>query len=630
MFQLFDENKIPTPTFLEAVKVESTNNELYYPRITGGILDGTSYRSNVNGARLEIFPDSEPTVGLQLLNSAGSNTFKALISGDNSGDIEIGDYSSDQGIFWDDSVKELYVEGNITVTGDITSSNYSGVSPYAGYFLDYSTGDLFANNITARGAIITGSGSTINGTYIDSLSVGKLSAGTITSKAITLAADSTDCYINSGKTDFTNTNAGFILGRDYSDSNTAKLYFGDSDKYINWDGTNLNATGINIERKFTAGEDLASGDVVCMIPDIDVTIISTKSTYVNNGSSSTNYGSAEYLHTDQYGAGYNRISLIDFSMTTVPAQEQILKAYIYLTVKTTANLGGVGTLVFNNITSAWDESTVTFNTKPTNDTDYTSTMTLPANPVPGTAYAVDVTNWLRAVKFGNITNYGLLTGIINSLNVPSDFQWHSDDQASEALRPYLVVYSTNDTDGKIYKAKTSDYFYCRNIIGVTKEAINTDATGIVTISGISDTLHSGNSGNSLYLSATSGNVVNNLTNAERAIMIGKKISETETLLDIQKLDIPIETQEDIPVTTAIYTLTEARWALMEVDITGGNHPTKMVVRIERGTESINTFTIGVPGAISWSTFTATWSGNSITTSQSGASTATVNKITFFT
>jgi len=80
---------------------------------------------------------------------------------------------------------------------------------------------------------------------IYSLSVAKLAAGTITSKAITLAVEdgTGDVYIAAGKTDFTNTDAGFILGIDDSDSDTPKFYIGDSSNYLNWDGTSLTIAG---------------------------------------------------------------------------------------------------------------------------------------------------------------------------------------------------------------------------------------------------------------------------------------------------------------------------------------------------------------------------------------------------
>jgi len=82
-------------------------------------------------------------------------------------------------------------------------------------------------------------GSVIDGTYVNALSVAKLTTGTISSKQITLEVSegSGDAYIAAGKTDFTNTDAGFILGIDDSDANKAKFYIGDSTYYFNWTGS---------------------------------------------------------------------------------------------------------------------------------------------------------------------------------------------------------------------------------------------------------------------------------------------------------------------------------------------------------------------------------------------------------
>jgi len=90
-----------------------------------------------------------------------------------------------------------------------------------------------------------GGGTVIKNANISDCAINKLTAGTISSKAITLAitAGTGDSYIAAGKTDFTNTNAGFILGLDDSDSDKAKFYIGDSTHYLNWTGAALNIYG---------------------------------------------------------------------------------------------------------------------------------------------------------------------------------------------------------------------------------------------------------------------------------------------------------------------------------------------------------------------------------------------------
>jgi len=101
-----------------------------------------------------------------------------------------------------------------------------------------SVNEFISNTAQIKDAIITNA-------KITSLEVSKLLAGTITSKTITLAITDTtgDAYIAAGKTDFTNTQSGFILGLDDSDSNLAKFYIGSSTVYLNWTGAALTVVG---------------------------------------------------------------------------------------------------------------------------------------------------------------------------------------------------------------------------------------------------------------------------------------------------------------------------------------------------------------------------------------------------
>ncbi len=123
------------------------------------------------------------------------------------------------------------------VAGFLQSSNF--VTGSTGWQIN-SDGNVEFDSGYFRGDI-----SAATGTFAGSLSVANLTAGTISSKAITLAvaAGIGDVYFNAGKTDFNNTVAGFILGLDDSDSDTAKFYIGSTTIYFNWDGSNLIVVG---------------------------------------------------------------------------------------------------------------------------------------------------------------------------------------------------------------------------------------------------------------------------------------------------------------------------------------------------------------------------------------------------
>ena len=79
---------------------------------------------------------------------------------------------------------------------------------------------------------------------INDLSVNKLTTGIIFSQTITLASSGTDCYLNSGKTDFTNAQSGFIIGVDYSDGSKPKFYIGDDATYFNYTGVGIAVKGV--------------------------------------------------------------------------------------------------------------------------------------------------------------------------------------------------------------------------------------------------------------------------------------------------------------------------------------------------------------------------------------------------
>ncbi len=116
---------------------------------------------------------------------------------------------------WAHASNTTKIDGGDIYTGTVTSG--------ALY-----TGELITVSAQIKDAIITNA-------KITALDIAKLTAGTITSKDIVLALTpgGGDVRIRSGKTDFGNTTAGFILGIDDSDGDKAKFEMGNATKYIN-------------------------------------------------------------------------------------------------------------------------------------------------------------------------------------------------------------------------------------------------------------------------------------------------------------------------------------------------------------------------------------------------------------
>lgn len=93
-----------------------------------------------------------------------------------------------------------------------------------------------SGNVTVAGDITATSG------YFQTVTLGKTgtASGTL---VLQLNDGGGDTYVAHGKTDFTNTDAGFIFGIDDSDGNKGKVYIGDSGTYLNWDGAGLAIKG---------------------------------------------------------------------------------------------------------------------------------------------------------------------------------------------------------------------------------------------------------------------------------------------------------------------------------------------------------------------------------------------------
>jgi hypothetical protein len=143
---------------------------------------GGTYDSAASGARVRIFPDTN--TGIQVIDDGGNDVFKALVGGTNVGDVIIGNWAGNQGMFYDKSA------GTFTFAGALQAP----------------TGTL----------------------------------GAITAAQITL---DTAGYIRGGQTDF-NTGTGFFLG--YSGSAYKFSVGNPSGDYMAWDGSNLRIGGAGL------------------------------------------------------------------------------------------------------------------------------------------------------------------------------------------------------------------------------------------------------------------------------------------------------------------------------------------------------------------------------------------------
>lgn len=214
---------------------------------TGGSLDGTS---TIGGRLASVLATAIDTSG-HFADSAISTATSTIITPFTfgvSGALQIGTYVN--GVSGDIKISPTGILGRDNAGATTFSINgTTGVAVLNGLVVGTNVG---LGTAQTAGQVTTIVGNTVTTSFVNalnitanSMSVAGLTAGSITSKAITLAiaGGTGDSYIAGGKTDFTNTENGFILGLDDSDSDKAKFYIGDSIHYLNWDATNLNVLG---------------------------------------------------------------------------------------------------------------------------------------------------------------------------------------------------------------------------------------------------------------------------------------------------------------------------------------------------------------------------------------------------
>lgn len=127
MSELFEDKIEETP---EAKDVESTEGkDILRPNIIGGSIEGTGYESAISGARIEIYPQNDQTIGTAIYDDAGAVVFRVLVGGTNVGDVVIGDYAGDEGIFYDKSAGTITFKGQgILSPTDLTDLTDGGAT----------------------------------------------------------------------------------------------------------------------------------------------------------------------------------------------------------------------------------------------------------------------------------------------------------------------------------------------------------------------------------------------------------------------------------------------------------------------------------------------------------------------
>ena len=223
----------------------------------GALYSGkNTFTDTTNGYRLGIDTDGDMklvigTTGSQLdwnVTTADTLTITGIIHVSSGGTIAGFDIGSD---YIRDVANSFGLASTVTGADDVR----------------FWAGDTFANRATAafrvtEAGVITATSATITG--VINATSGKFGTATnywsVGSSGLTATSASTDVIINYGKTDFDNTQTGFILGYDFS-ALLPKFYIGTTTAYFNFTGSAVSIRGAAVDyptmTNLQAGSEIA-------------------------------------------------------------------------------------------------------------------------------------------------------------------------------------------------------------------------------------------------------------------------------------------------------------------------------------------------------------------------------------
>jgi hypothetical protein len=429
--------------------------------------------------------------------------------------------------------------------------------------LESVTEDVLADEAVTASKVTTGElitlaaqikDATIVDAHIANLSVSKLTAGTIASQAIALATTVSqgDVYIAGGNNiEFTYWTGGddeggaVILGIDQSDGNKGKFFAGNyyTNKYLRFDGENTDATGIRYIDVYTAGETIEAGEPVSLghgqaygfetqyngfdfaqiaerVPDTCYYPVSA-----------INVGLERPISTT-----YKKWGLVNFSLNDWP--ENFYDFFVYLYCTTGAVGGDSMDVTVYPITSAWDPTTVTWNTKPTKNDSYSGSFTiLQGSAVNWYGASGNLIDWIIRCKLGLETFRGfMITG------TPSNTDNGSTNINVGATPPGMRGRRLVDED-QVFVSKSAiiaesygsagQEYRCYNFVGFAVEGATVGQELRIQTSGLVSGLSGLIPGADYYISNSKGEITTSqdLTSGFPVYKIGRAMSTTTLMIE---------------------------------------------------------------------------------------------------
>jgi hypothetical protein len=169
------------------------------------------------------------------------------------------------------------------------------------------------------------------------------------------------------------------------------------------------------------------------------------SSYPGNNYPNRNFGNHPEFQASAWTAGEPLIvrSLIRFNLVSIPASSSVKSATLFLyAVDNTVNGPGHSTLsgsnewILQKVISAWDESTVTWNTQPT--VNPANAIQLSSSITPMQDYQIDVTELIAGMVKDPSLNYGLSIQLVNEAFYRR-ILFASSDHPDPSKHPRLLI-----------------------------------------------------------------------------------------------------------------------------------------------------------------------------------------------
>ncbi|MDJ0807592.1 MAG: cadherin-like domain-containing protein, partial [Gammaproteobacteria bacterium] len=299
---------------------------------------------------------------------------------------------------------------NITVSGNTATNVAGGLYSHAGTTITNSTFTL--NDANDGGGIRVPSG-TIS--VLNTISAGNTSMsghndvlGTFTSLGHNLIGDRT------GSASFTDGVNGDQVGTNASPLDPMLGVLADNDGPTQTHALLGGSTALNAGTADGGSPDDQRGSIRDATPDIGAyeevgsasfaSLNAIQDSYIDTGNSSANYGSAGFLVVDRSGANEgDQQALLEFDLGSIAAGSTINGAY--LVMEATGTTGAFPVYAYE-ITQAWDEATVTWDTAPTYNNSSITKLSLTGIGEHSWEITSLVQSWLDIPA----NNYGILLG----------------------------------------------------------------------------------------------------------------------------------------------------------------------------------------------------------------------------